>query len=160
MNLYQNLVFSICLKLTGDYFTAEDLTQETFISAYKNWNSFDGKNEKAWLCRIAGNKAIDYMRSSAVRAVATPDEQLEDSVASTGEELPKKIINSEIMNELENCCKALSPPYDEIARDYFILGKNAREIADERQINLKTAQTQVYRARDSLKKIYRKELLT
>ena len=27
---YQNLIFSICLKLTGDYFTAEDLTQETF----------------------------------------------------------------------------------------------------------------------------------
>lgn len=27
---YQNLVFSICVKMTGDYFAAEDLTQETF----------------------------------------------------------------------------------------------------------------------------------
>lgn len=46
---YQNLVFSICLKMTGDYFTAEDITQDTFIAAYKNWKSFDGKNEKACL---------------------------------------------------------------------------------------------------------------
>ncbi|MFR6393486.1 MAG: RNA polymerase sigma factor [Roseburia sp.] len=48
---YQNLVFSICVKMTGDYFAAEDLTQETFLSAYRHKEEFDGKNEKAWLCR-------------------------------------------------------------------------------------------------------------
>ena len=59
---YQNLVFSICVKMTGDYFAAEDLTQETFLSAYRHKEEFDGKNEKAWLCRIASNKCIDYSR--------------------------------------------------------------------------------------------------
>ena len=44
---YQNLVFSICVKMTGDYFAAEDLTQETFLSAYQHKEEFDGKNEKA-----------------------------------------------------------------------------------------------------------------
>lgn len=33
---YQNLVFSICVKMTGDYFAAEDLTQETFLIAYRH----------------------------------------------------------------------------------------------------------------------------
>ena len=42
---YQNLVFSICVKMTGDYFAAEDLTQETFLSAYRHKEEFDGKNE-------------------------------------------------------------------------------------------------------------------
>ena len=58
---YQNLVFSICLKLTNDYFVAEDLTQETFLTAYQHLSEFDGKAEKAWLCRIASNKCIDYI---------------------------------------------------------------------------------------------------
>ena len=31
VNAYKDLVFSIALKLTGDYFAAEDITQETFI---------------------------------------------------------------------------------------------------------------------------------
>ena len=50
MNQYKNLVFSVCLKLTGDYFVAEDITQETFLSAYEHWQDFDGAAEKAWIC--------------------------------------------------------------------------------------------------------------
>ncbi len=38
MSQYKNLVFSVCLKMTGDYFTAEDITQETFLSAYQHIN--------------------------------------------------------------------------------------------------------------------------
>lgn len=59
---YQNLIFSICVKMTNDYFIAEDLTQETFLSAFQKLSSFDGNNEKAWLCRIATNKCIDYQK--------------------------------------------------------------------------------------------------
>ena len=33
IDTYDKLVFSICYKLTGDYFMAEDLMQETFLSA-------------------------------------------------------------------------------------------------------------------------------
>lgn len=67
IDAYQNLVFSICLKMTGDYFTAQDLAQETFISAYRHWEDFDGQSEKAWLCRIAGNKCIDYLKEAKRR---------------------------------------------------------------------------------------------
>ena len=40
---YQNLIYSICLKSVGNPFDAEDLTQEVFLSAYKNLSRFDGK---------------------------------------------------------------------------------------------------------------------
>ena len=70
MNQYKNLVFSVCLKMTGDYFAAEDITQETFISAYQHLKDFDGNSKKSWLCRIASNKCIDYMRAAKRREVA------------------------------------------------------------------------------------------
>ena len=44
---YQNLIYSICLKSVGNPFDAEDLTQEVFLSAYKNLSRFDGTYEKA-----------------------------------------------------------------------------------------------------------------
>ena len=50
---YQNLIYSICLKSIGNPFDAEDLTQEVFLSAYKNLSRFDGTYEKAWLSKIA-----------------------------------------------------------------------------------------------------------
>ena len=49
---YQNLIFSICLKMTKDYFASEGLTQETFLSAFRHFKTFDGENEKAWICII------------------------------------------------------------------------------------------------------------
>lgn len=68
---YQNLVWSICYKMTGDYFDAQDLSQETFLSVYKNLASFDGQNERAWICKIATNKCLDYQKRAASRSQPT-----------------------------------------------------------------------------------------
>ena len=163
VNQYQNLIFSICLKLTGDYFVAEDLTQDTFIAAYQNMEHFDGQAEKAWLCRIASNKCIDYQRAAARRVVPVTEEEM-PKVHNTGafreeNEPLQSVLNREVLKELEACCNALSPPYDEVSRKYFLEGKTAKEITMQTGRNLKTVQTQVYRAREMLKKSYRKEML-
>lgn len=71
---YQNLVFSICYKITGNYFDAEDMTQETFLSAYRHFSQFDGANEKAWICRIATNKCIDLKRKSSHNQIPMEEE--------------------------------------------------------------------------------------
>ena len=156
---YQNLIFSICLKITGDYFAAEDLTQETFITAYQNWDKFNGGSEKAWLCRIAGNKSIDYCRTSARNAVPTEEEEMVHVEPEEKDGPLREVMNKEVMAELRRCCQALSPPYDKVAVLHFLDGKTAKEIAEETGVGLNTVKTQIYRARGLLKKIYRKELL-
>ena len=155
INQYQNLVFSICLKMTGDYFAAEDLAQETFISAFKNWKNFDGEYEKTWLCRIATNKCIDYKRASARKELALEDEMMVNHV-STSEPLGE-IINKDLMNNFEKTLEQLEEPYRSVAKRHFIDGKTAKEISEERNIGLKTIQTQIYRARSMLKQSIRKE---
>lgn len=152
---YQNLVFSICLKMTGDYFTAEDITQDTFIAAYKNWKSFDGKNEKTWICRIATNKCIDYQRAAVRKVVSIEDESIIDMPDST--DVLHEIINKDIMQEVENAVQNLDEPYRKVAWQHFIEGKSAKEISFENDVGIKTIQTQIYRARSMLKKKIRKE---
>ena len=66
-------------------------------------------------------------------------------------------LEEEIKENLEKRCKSLKPPYDEIARDYYLLEKSVPEIAAERKMNGKSIQTQVYRARNMLRKLYGKE---
>lgn len=39
MESYSGLIFTICYSMTGDYFEAEDLAQDTFISAFRNLES-------------------------------------------------------------------------------------------------------------------------
>ena len=66
---YQNLIFSLCYQMTQNYFEAEDLAQETFVAAYEHLDSFDGQHEKAWLCRIAMNKCLDFQRKNRRGAI-------------------------------------------------------------------------------------------
>lgn len=160
---YQNLVFSICYRMTSDYFASEDLTQDTFLSAYEHIQSFDGANAKAWLCRIATNKCIDYLKRAGARTVPTSDEELENSLSSYTEKTAtqktpeKEVLEDEVRQTLLRRCKELKPPYDEIARMYYYEEIEMPEIAKMKNLNLKTVQTQVYRARAMLRKQYRKE---
>ena len=156
---YQNLVFSICYKMTSDYFAAQDLAQDTFLSAYEHLNSFDGVNAKAWLCRIATNKCIDYMSRSGRRSIPTEDAYLEKSMeAGPDEDTPENIcMEQEVKEMLLINCKQLKPPYDEVAKAYYYDEMEVKEIAERRGLKIKTVQTQIYRARAMLRKIYRKE---
>lgn len=156
---YRNLVFSICLKMTGDYFTAEDLAQETFISAYKNLDSFNGADGKAWLCRIASNKCIDWHRASARRMVPTSEEDMPVQKERQEDELFRTVMNRQVTEELRRCCKELVSPYQETAEMYFLEGMTAKEISDRTGVGINTVQTRIYRAREKLKIIYRKEML-
>ena len=159
MNQYQNLIFSLCLKLTGDYFVAEDLTQETFLSAYKHLEQCSIEAEKAWLCRIASNKCIDYLRAADRRAIPTDEEEMHNLELPEQEEPLRQVLNREILEELQACCNALSPPYREVSIAHFLEGKTAKEIADMSQTSINTVKTHIRRAREMLKKSYRKELL-
>ena len=159
INQYQNLVFSICLKLTGDYFVAEDLTQETFLSAYKSLEQYSIEAEKAWLCRIASNKCVDHLRAAARRAIPTEEEELHNLEQPSEEEPLRQLLNRELLEELERCCNALPPPYRDVSIAHFVEGKTAKEIAGESQIGINTVKSHIHRAREMLKKSYRKELL-
>lgn len=153
---YQDLIFSICYKLTKDYFAAEDLTQETFLSAFKHPESFQGGNEKAWICRIATNKSIDYLRQAGRRVIPAEDVTVEAKLDNV--KTPETVyLEKEVRGQLLNECRQLKPPYDEIATMYFYEEKKAEEIAMVKGKNIKTIQTQIYRAKAMLKKIYGRE---
>lgn len=150
---YQNLVFSICYKITGNYFDAEDMTQETFLSAYKNYSKFDGKNEKAWICRIATNKCIDLKRKPLNNQIPT-EESFFWEVKDRNDSIEERVISTEIKEKLLENCNSLKPPYDQVAFFYFYEELTTSQIADKLNRNEKTVQTQVYRAKAMLKKLY------
>ncbi|WP_242970359.1 RNA polymerase sigma factor [Blautia sp. An249] len=149
---YQNLIYSVCLKAVGNPFDAEDLTQETFLAAYKNLADFDGTYEKAWLCKIAARKCLDFLKNSGRRTIPTEEEyfaRLPDSHNSAED----TYLQRESQSQTEALCRKLKSPYREVAIEHFCLELSAREIAIKHQKNLKTIQTQIYRAKAMLKKL-------
>lgn len=160
--------------MTSDYFASEDLTQDTFLSVYKHLSEFDGKYEKAWICRIATNKCLDYMQSAGRRSIPMADVGKEEARGpntdkSRGKgcsiqeeqafgQTPENIcLEQEVRETLLARCLSLKPPYDEISKAYYYDEMDMAEIAAKRGAKLKTVQTQIYRARSMLRKMYIKE---
>lgn len=64
---YGDYLFSIALMKTNNTEIAEDLVQDTFLSAIKAADNFKGESsEKTWLVRILQNKIIDYYRKKDI----------------------------------------------------------------------------------------------
>jgi RNA polymerase sigma-70 factor (ECF subfamily) len=58
VNRHQDLVYRLAHRLTGSAADAEEIVQETFLSAYRRLGTFRGEAKfSTWLCRIATNAA-------------------------------------------------------------------------------------------------------
>ena len=56
-NEYKNLVYNLALQYVQNQTDAQEITQDTFLSIYKNLDSFQRKSSiKTWVYRIAINK--------------------------------------------------------------------------------------------------------
>src|SRR5947209_1665996 len=70
-------LYSAALRMTRNPADAEDLVQETYLRAYRGFNSFsEGTNLRAWLYRILTNTYINSYRAKQRR----PEEQQLDDV--------------------------------------------------------------------------------
>lgn len=154
---YTGLIFTVCHRFVRDYQEAENLTQDTFLTAFRAIDNFIGTNYKPWLVRIATNKCKDYLKSAYYRTTAATEqetlERFEDS-----SDLHEEVEASEQIQFVKNACESLREPYREVALLHFIEDKSFDEIAVILDRPLKTVQTQGYRARDKLREILREEI--
>ncbi len=70
---YQDRVFSLASRIVGDDDLAEDITQITFLAAYRNVSGFRGGSFRSWLLKIATNACFDELR----RRKKHPNQSLE-----------------------------------------------------------------------------------
>ena len=154
---YEKLVFTVCYQLVRDHHEAQNLTQETFLSAYRHIDDYQGENYKPWLIRIASNKAKDHLRSAYFRRVDVTDE-MEDRITGTGASAEELALSSETVRIIREKILSLEEPYHMVAVLFFLKGLTPEEIADRLGRPRKTVQTQLYRARQKLQKIIKEEM--
>lgn len=59
-------IYSLAYRMTGDRDAAEDLVQETFVSAWEKLGSFKAEGKFAnWLYQIASNRSLNYLRTAS-----------------------------------------------------------------------------------------------
>jgi RNA polymerase sigma-70 factor (TIGR02943 family) len=90
VNQFSDELYCWAFYKTSSKETAEDLVQETFLSAFHKIDTFQGKSQpKTWLFSILNNKVIDYYRKSAKTT-----KQTFNLTENSGFELSEGMFNS------------------------------------------------------------------
>ena len=88
---HQRMVFSLALRVTGEYGTAEEVAQDAFLELYRTLGAPEDRLEsedhvRFWLRRVTVHRATDAIRRRAVRPEAAAEEFLEEAHAVAGVE--------------------------------------------------------------------------
>lgn len=116
---YLQPVYSFLYYFTQDRAVLDDLTQETFIKAWKNLRKFDQeKSFKTWIFAIAKNTAYDHFKKKKTLPFANfMDEEGKNKLENISDE---SIWPDEIL-ERKDIAKELEKKLGEIPEDYRII---------------------------------------
>jgi RNA polymerase sigma-70 factor (ECF subfamily) len=76
---HERALYSHVARILGPGADAEDVVQDAFVSAWRSMQGFEGTSFKAWLFRIARNRAIDVIRAHKRRSELPLDPPDDDS---------------------------------------------------------------------------------
>lgn len=149
----QQIVYLAIVNIVKNKEEAEDLTQETFITAIERLNQFQGNASlQTWLIRIAINKALDFKRKKQISTVQVAD--IQDKIASEADPL-KALLVSENKQQVHYMINRLKPNYQEVIKAYYLKDMSYQEIADIEGVELKTVESRLYRAKKQLQQLTR-----
>jgi RNA polymerase sigma-70 factor, ECF subfamily len=152
-------VYRVALRLTGNEAEAEDVVQETFLSAFKAIDKFENRSSLAtWLYRIAHNAALMKLRRVQPVQVSVDDEEVFGEGLTVPTQmhdwccLPERDFeSSETRAELERAIKDLP----EKLRVVFVMreleGLSTEETAQALDISLDAVKVRLHRARLQLR---------
>ena len=148
--IHQNAVYGFAMSLTRQHALADDVTQETFISAFRSISKMRGGNFRAWLLRIARNKAYDHFRRQNRRRESSVDEENSPFLATLTDDNPSPhsvAVNSELREALEHCVGGLSDEHREVIVLIDVQGESYDDASAVCGVNIGTVKSRLNRAR-------------
>jgi len=150
---YQNYVYRLCYLVMRSEQDAEDMTQETFIRAFRALPRFeirDGTSFEAWLYRIAINACRSRMRRKWYQVLPWP-EPAPQVVAAPEEQPDRVLILGERRDRLLGAIDSLGEKHRLVVILRYYAGLSNEEIARTLNIPSGTVRSRLHIARQRLR---------
>ncbi len=155
---YQDAVYNVTYRIMSDAERAADAAQDTFITAFRRIETYQGGNFRAWLMRVASNTCYDALRYEK-RRPATALEDLVGKDYDDGPLIPDSIAtpeeavqDAELSQALQHCIENLQADQRITLVMSDVEGYTYQEIADFAGVRLGTIKSRLSRARAGLRR--------
>ena len=145
------------MRIVRDGALAEELTQESFIKAFRALGSYDPRRKlSSWLFKIAHNTSIDYLRRGRLTTesldVANDEHRsLIETLSDDRVRSPERdAASSDLAVALDRAVAQLRPDYREVLVLRFAQDLSYQEIAEIMELPLGTVKTNIHRARKEM----------
>lgn len=160
LRLFHKKVFNLAYRLLGDHDEAADLTQETFVRAYKAYSRFKGESEAVypWLCRIAVNGCKNRFREMqrknryegrSLDSCAEADAfEIGDSSLDPADVVQRQDLESRVQEAI----LSLPPEFRIVVILRDMQGLSYKEVADATGLTMETVKARLFRGRGILRR--------
>jgi RNA polymerase sigma-70 factor (ECF subfamily) len=154
VELYQDYIFAMTVRVVRDRNVAEDAVQEAFFSAYRNLARFGGPSFRAWLTRIAVNAAHDILRKRK-RRPAEPYPEWEDDTwqpPAPAAEGPEAVSLARFQHAaIARCMEGITTDQRTAIVLFDVQGYDYGEIAAITGVSVGTVKSRIHRGRLALR---------
>jgi RNA polymerase sigma factor (sigma-70 family) len=150
-------MFRVLLRFARDKAEAEDMLQDGFIRVYRDMGQYRGDGALGgWIRRIMVNTALSHLRKQRDFLRDTGDFTPFENRLRTEEDFASNLDAETLLKYLQR----LPPGYRAVFNLYAIDGFSHEEIAEQLGISIGTSKSQLFKAREYLKKILDKSFIT
>jgi RNA polymerase sigma factor (sigma-70 family) len=151
---FSQKMFSICVRMTSNRPDAEDILQESFISAFNSLHQLREQHLfEPWLRKIVVNECIRHVKK-VVRWQPVEEEHLYDASIE-----PENWLQGISFEQIHQEIKGLPGGCREVFNLYVVENYSHQQIAEALEITLSTSKSQYHRARQLLKERLLKQLV-
>jgi RNA polymerase sigma-70 factor (ECF subfamily) len=137
-------VYGLCLRMTGQPETAEDLTQDTFVSAWRSLPGYEGRSSfSTWLHRIAVNAVLAKRRGPQGRNEVSMTDEAGEQMEFEAE----PPMDEATPIDVERAIAGLPAGARDIVVLHGIYGYSHEEAAEMLGVAVGTCKAQLHRAR-------------
>jgi RNA polymerase sigma-70 factor (ECF subfamily) len=156
--VHLDALYTLALRLTHNRAEAEDLVQEAYLRAFKNFHRFNpGTNCRAWLFTILRNVFLNRIRRDGTEILegdaGLPDAGLDSFPSVTFGGTPEEEFFQTILHgDVERALRALPLPFREAVVLADLEGLSYREVADVLGCPIGTVMSRLSRGRALLRR--------
>lgn len=154
---YRMHIFHSIYAILRNQQDAEDAAQEVFLKIFASLPQYEDQGFKTWITRIAVNHAIDIKRKKVRRKEDHIVELLPEKTNMKKVTTEDHVMLNEQKRQVRKRLEELPSNYREVVEGFYIKEKTYQQLAEEQQVQVKTIETKLYRARQWMKKHWKED---